>query len=168
MFLVMGASNLSSQIALIFQTDVTRETATYSCPWVKTALLRSNPTCFTDCPWDLLIDIAKETLTGNCRLQNSKGTWVEDGIIGLFTVAILGPFLAHFQTHFRLIFVYLAEKQTKGNEKWCKKWCEKWLPWTLRKGNLRKMEQKCIFPSRHTAKKMNNDHFLGPFLQQQG
>ena len=31
-------------------------------------------------------------------------------------VAILGPFLAHFQTHFWLIFMYLAEKQTKGNE----------------------------------------------------
>ena len=41
--------------------------------------------------------------------------------IGLFTVAILGPFSAHFQTHFRLIFVYLAEKQTKGNEKWDEK-----------------------------------------------
>jgi hypothetical protein len=32
----------------------------------------------------------------------------------------------------------------------------------------RKLEQKCIFPSRHTAKKMKNDHFLGPFLQKQG
>ena len=31
-----------------------------------------------------------------------------------FTVAILGPFSAHFQTHFRLIFVYLAEEQIKG------------------------------------------------------
>ena len=28
--------------------------------------------------------------------------------------------------------------------------------------------EKCIFPSRHTAKKMKNDHFPGPFLQQQG
>ena len=41
--------------------------------------------------------------------------------LGLFTVAILGPFSAHFQTHFWLIFVYLAEKQTKGNEKWDEK-----------------------------------------------
>ena len=34
---------------------------------------------------------------------------------GLFTVAILGPFLGHFQTHFWAIFEYLAEEQTKGN-----------------------------------------------------
>ena len=27
------------------------------------------------------------------------------------------------------------------------------------------MEQKCIFPFRHTAKKMKIDHFSGPFLQ---
>ena len=33
--------------------------------------------------------------------------------IGLFTVAILGPFLGHFQTHFQVIFEYLAEEQTK-------------------------------------------------------
>jgi hypothetical protein len=32
-------------------------------------------------------------------------------------VAILGPFSAHFQTHFWLIFVYLAEKQTKSDVK---------------------------------------------------
>ena len=31
------------------------------------------------CPWDLLIDIAKQTLTGNCLLQNSNGTWVLEG-----------------------------------------------------------------------------------------
>ena len=37
-------------------------------------------------------------------------------IIGLFTVAILGAFSAHFQTHFRLIFMYLAEKQIKVTE----------------------------------------------------
>ena len=71
-------------------------------------------------------------------------------ILGLLTVAILGPFSAHF----RLIFVYLAEKQTKGNEKWDEKWCEKWLLWNPRNGNYRKMKQKCIFPFRHTAKKM--------------
>ena len=33
------------------------------------------------------------------------------GAIGLFTVAILGSFSTHFQTHFWLIFVYLAEEQ---------------------------------------------------------
>ena len=35
--------------------------------------------------------------------------------LGLFTVAILGSFSVHFQTHFQLIFVYLAEEQTKGD-----------------------------------------------------
>ena len=50
MFLVTGPSKLLSQIALIFQIDVTREIATYSCPCVKTAFLRFNPTFFTVCP----------------------------------------------------------------------------------------------------------------------
>ena len=35
--------------------------------------------------------------------------------IGLFTVAILEPFSGHFQTHFQVIFEYLAEEQTKGS-----------------------------------------------------
>jgi hypothetical protein len=30
--------------------------------------------------------------------------------IGLFTVNIFGPFLAHFQLHFRIIFGCLAEE----------------------------------------------------------
>ena len=34
-------------------------------------------------------------------------------LLGLFTVAIVGPLLGHFQTHFRVIFEYLAEEQTK-------------------------------------------------------
>ena len=41
----------------------------------------------------------------NRSISNNKSFMV---ILGLFTVAILGPFSAHFQTHFRLIFVYLA------------------------------------------------------------
>ena len=32
-------------------------------------------------------------------------------------VAIFGPFSAHFQSHFQVIFMYLAGEQTKGNEK---------------------------------------------------
>ena len=35
--------------------------------------------------------------------------------LGLFTVAILEPFSGHFQTHFWVIFEYLAEEQTKGS-----------------------------------------------------
>ena len=30
--------------------------------------------------------------------------------LGLFTVAIFGPFSAHFRSHFWIIFGYLAEK----------------------------------------------------------
>ena len=53
------------------------------------------------------------------KIGVSKGNVTVDiplppGTIGLFTVAILGPFSARFQTRFQLIFVYLAEKQTKG------------------------------------------------------
>ena len=50
--------------------------------------------------------------------QRVRVSMIQLDTIGLFMVAILGPFSAHFQTHFRLIFVYLAEKQTKGNQKW--------------------------------------------------
>ena len=49
-FLVTGVPTLLSQITLRLYTEVTLETATYNCPWVKTAFLTSNPTCFTDCP----------------------------------------------------------------------------------------------------------------------
>ena len=74
MFLVTGLSTLLSHIALILCTEVTQETATYNCLCVNTAFLASNPTWFTDCPCDLLIDISKHTFTGNCLLQNSDGT----------------------------------------------------------------------------------------------
>ena len=80
MFLVTGCADLLSHIALMLCTEVTREIATYNCPCVNTAFLRSNPTWSTDCPCDLLMVIAKQTLTGNCRRQNSKGTWVFDGV----------------------------------------------------------------------------------------
>ena len=38
------------------------------------------------------------------------------------------------------------------------------------KENLEKWSKNAFFPPgpRHTAKKMKNDHFPGPFLQQQG
>ena len=75
-------------------------------------------------------------------------------------VAILGPFSAHFQTHFQLIFVYLAEKQTKGSEKWCEK-CLLWAPWE------EKWSKNAFYPS-DTPKKMKNEHFLGLFLQKWG
>ena len=43
-FSVTGLSILLSHIALILCTEVTQETATYNCPCVNTAFLRSNPT----------------------------------------------------------------------------------------------------------------------------
>ena len=51
--------------------------------------------------------------------------------IGLFTVAIFGPFSAHFRSHFWIIFRCLAEKWSEWSKKWNEKWCEKWLLWTL-------------------------------------
>ena len=43
-------------------TDVTFDTATYNCPCVNTAFLRSNPIGFTDCSYHLLMVIAKANL----------------------------------------------------------------------------------------------------------
>ena len=45
--------------------DVTRERATYSCPWPKTGVRRSSPTYFTDWPSALFIVSANASRTGN-------------------------------------------------------------------------------------------------------
>jgi hypothetical protein len=42
-------------------------------------------------------------------------------ILGLFTVNIFRPFSAHFQSHFSIIFMNLAEKLTEWTEKCDKK-----------------------------------------------
>ena len=60
--------------------EVALESATYSCPWLKTGTLISNPTYFKDCPWDLLIVIANANRTGNCRLVKWNGNAVEEGV----------------------------------------------------------------------------------------
>ena len=49
------------------------ELATYSCPWVKTGDRSQTPTCFSVCPCDLLMVVAKAIRTGNWRLAQSKG-----------------------------------------------------------------------------------------------
>ena len=51
--------------------------------------------------------------------------------IGLFTVAIFRPFLAHFDLIFNLIF-----------QKWTSKWTERWL---FLKNSLPSLLQKCSF-----------------------
>ena len=43
-YIFTGLSILLSHIALILCTEVNQETATYNCPCVNTAFLRSNPT----------------------------------------------------------------------------------------------------------------------------
>ena len=61
-------------------------------------------------------------------------------IIGLFTVAIFGPFLTHFWLHFWIIFVVWQ----KNDYKMKKKMTWKWLPWTPWNAKITKMRAKCI------------------------
>jgi len=51
----------------------TREQATYSCPCEKTDSSSQTPTRSRDCPGLLLIVMAKDVRTGNCRLFHSIG-----------------------------------------------------------------------------------------------
>src|SRR5258708_10828260 len=48
-FCVLSSLSFSSQIALMFDTEVTLDTATENCPCVNTDDLRSNPPKLTDC-----------------------------------------------------------------------------------------------------------------------
>jgi hypothetical protein len=47
-----------------------------------------------------------------CSLSEMMSTTLAEhgGILGLFTVAIFGPFSAHFRLHFWIIFGCLAEE----------------------------------------------------------
>ena len=58
----------------IFNSEVHLENATYSCPCENTDVLRLIPTCSTDCPWDLLMVMAKASLTGNWSLLSGTGS----------------------------------------------------------------------------------------------
>ena len=66
MFVVTGVCASLGNRIFTFEAEVHLDIATYNWPWVKTGVLRSTPTYLTDCPWDLLIVIAKANLTGNC------------------------------------------------------------------------------------------------------
>ena len=85
-------------------------------------------------------------------------------LLGLFTIAILGPFSGHFQTHFWAIFEYLAEEQKqKGTKNGMQNdvknvYCER-----SGKENLEKWWENAFF-SRHSAKKLKNDRKMDHFL----
>ena len=67
--------------------------------------------------------------------------------LGLFTVAILGPFSAHFQTHFRLIFVYLAGNKQKGTKNGMENDVKNSYRETPGKRKLEKWSKNAIFSS---------------------
>ena len=52
---------------------VTQDTTTYNWPCVNTCLGRYKPTCLRDCPWLLLIVMAKHGAKGSCRLLSLNG-----------------------------------------------------------------------------------------------
>ena len=99
MFLVTGFSILLSHITLMLCTEVTHDIPTYNCPCVNTAFRTSNPTYVTDWPWDLLIDIAKHTFTGNCCQENSNGTWVSHGVIFSLGMNVILPACSPVSSH---------------------------------------------------------------------
>ena len=57
--------------------------------WEKTRSARFNPTTFSDCPWNLFIVMAKQSLTGNWSLSNSNSKSV--GFIGILRMKQLTP-----------------------------------------------------------------------------
>ena len=81
--------NSTSRCTLIWDSEVQQERATYNCPWEKTGVWKSNPTFATDCPWDLLMVIAKASQTGNWWCLNFTGIFSAEGsndILGIKTV----------------------------------------------------------------------------------
>ena len=77
-FLFSGNNTLTQD------SDVHWERATYNCPWEKTGVCKSNPTFATDCPWDLLMIIAKASWTGNWWCMNFTGISSAEGVMILF------------------------------------------------------------------------------------
>ena len=59
----------------------TLERATYSCPCVNTGRGKYKPTLESDCPWLLLIVMAKETDIGYCFLTILRGKRLSDEVI---------------------------------------------------------------------------------------
>lgn len=69
------------------------------------------PTCLSDCPWLLLMVIAKQTDIGNCRRWNLKGILVSDGSnesLGIKTFSpILLPVITFPSSTYLPIFVII-------------------------------------------------------------
>lgn len=65
----------SGNSTLTFLGWVHQDSATYNCPWLKTAAWRSSPTCCTLCPCDLFIVIANARWTGNWRSRRGIGNF---------------------------------------------------------------------------------------------
>ncbi len=73
----------------------------YNWPWENIGVLKSRPTCFNDCPCDLLIAIAKATFIGNCLvLVSFKGIFNVVGCKVILGMNVISP------TCYHLIFVF--------------------------------------------------------------
>ena len=84
-------SFLSSTTILIALEDLTRDIATYSCPWLNTGESKYNPNVPRVCPCALLIVIPNASFRGNCLRLISKGSPNELGeiksILGMSTLS---------------------------------------------------------------------------------
>ena len=76
----------SESKTVILATSVTRDRATYNCPWQKTKRQRFKPTVFNDWLCDLLIVIAKHDRTGNClwvKIKDNSPSTLVRGMRGI-------------------------------------------------------------------------------------
>lgn len=73
----------------MFSLEVTLERATYSWPCEKQSTLKSKPATLKVWPWDLLMVIAKDVFTGNCKRLNWNGR--SDGIRGIRGINTSSP-----------------------------------------------------------------------------
>ena len=69
--------------------DPTLEQATYSWPCEKQGCSKLIPATFRDCPWALLIVMAKANLMGNCRRLKLKGRSL--GMMGILGMKTFSP-----------------------------------------------------------------------------
>ena len=94
----------------IFNAKVHLENATWSCPYKNTDICKLIPICSTDCPWDLLIVIAKASLTENWSLLSGTGNMSVLGnnlILGInitFPLNLLLLLIILYYSTFLLIF----------------------------------------------------------------
>ena len=109
MFLTTSSSLLSSSSIITSSPSlfVTLEKATYNCPCVKTCLGRYSPTLFRDCPWLLLIVIAKQTNIWYFLLFRTNGNV---DLVGEMTTLAIYDFLPHV---FQLLSVCFDESSAK-------------------------------------------------------